>query len=74
MPTIAKKPVIRRIGQMNVKIDADGVHIRGFRRRRWLTVTWREVAKKAIQNSLPEEKRNWTEEQWDNCLKMIGAK
>ncbi len=73
-PTLARKPVVRRFGRLVVRISEDWLEIRGYRKRRWLKLSWLDVAKLAAERSLPEKKRNWTEDEWYDVLKTIGAR
>jgi len=38
------RPIVRRIGWLIVRIDAEGVAIRGYRRRRWYFISWARIA------------------------------
>jgi hypothetical protein len=42
--TRPKKPVLRRYGRLIVRLDDDGVSIRGHRKKKWRRVSWSEVA------------------------------
>jgi len=44
MTPLRNKPVIRRVGQMVVEIDAIGVTLRRYRGRRRIELTWEQVA------------------------------
>ena len=37
-------PVVRRVGKLIVRIHAHGIDLRGYRRRRWTSYTWSQVA------------------------------
>ena len=42
--TKLRRPVARRIGRLVVRIDAKGIEIRGYRRRRARRVSWARLA------------------------------
>lgn len=44
MTTKLKRPIVRRIGNLVVRIDAEGVAIRGHRKRTWRRLPWPELA------------------------------
>jgi hypothetical protein len=67
------KAVTRRFGALVVRIDRQGVSVRGYRRRRWYLLPWADVANAAARKH-PPAGRGWTEKQWANVLKTIGAK
>lgn len=72
---IVRKPIVRMVsGGLMVRIEEDGVSIKGYRKRRWLKVGWKKLARLAAQETLPEDKRMWTEEEWGDILGTIGAK
>lgn len=44
MPTTLKKPLIRRIGRLVIRIRDEGLDVRGFRKHKWRHVSWDRVA------------------------------
>jgi len=67
------KSVVRRIGKLCVRIDADGIAVRGRRKRRWRHVTWADLIRLACKLNPPAEP-GWTAEEWLYCERTIGAK
>lgn len=41
-----RRPFVRYVPQWKlvIKIDCDGVHFRGYRRRKWKQVSWTQIA------------------------------
>ncbi len=52
MPTILKKPIVRRIPgrKLVIRLTRDGVELRGFRRRKSKFVTWEQIASLANED------------------------
>lgn len=71
--TALTKPVARRIGRLCVRIEEDGLLLKGYRRRRWHKLTWAAAAKLACKLD-PPLPPGWSEKQWQDVLKTIGAK
>jgi hypothetical protein len=44
MPTELRKPLVRRIGSLVVRLTAEGVAIRGFRKKTWRRMSWARLA------------------------------
>ena len=46
MPTVLKKPIIRRIDsrRLVIRVTSRGVELRGYRRRNWKRLTWEQIA------------------------------
>ena len=42
--TQLKRPLVRRIGRLVVRITAAGVELRGKHRRRWRRASWAQIA------------------------------
>jgi len=70
--TTLRKPLVRRFGRMVVRIDPDGLAIRGKHKKKWRRVTWAEVAR--LTATIDEERLWWTPEVCDSDLKEMGAK
>ncbi len=71
--TQPKKPVVRRFGRLIVRLDAGGLSIRGFRKKRWRRVSWNEVAW-LMSGDVNESLRQWSEREGEALLEAIGAK
>jgi hypothetical protein len=41
--TKISKPVVRRIGRLIVRVEARGLSLRGYRRRKWTTYSWSQI-------------------------------
>ena len=68
-----RRPVIKRYGRLLVKLEKDGISIKGYRKRKWLGVTW-EMLARFIAKENPPPAPGWTEDEWNNVLRTIGAK
>ena len=45
------KPLVRRAGNLVVKISRKGVTLRRYRCHRYVTVSWEEIAKRGLENA-----------------------
>lgn len=73
MPTlIRKRPVVRRIGMLVVRLDHQGVSIRKYRGRKWRLVTWRQIATLALENE-PTKPAGCLAREWDEPLQALGV-
>lgn len=70
--TLLRKPLIRRHGKLVIKLDKDGIAIKGFRRHTWYAVTYAELARLAMEKNPPAG--GLTAAQWSDVLKTMGAK
>lgn len=48
--TELRRPLTRRIGSLVVRISADGIELRGRRRRRWRRISWARIACLAVDD------------------------
>jgi hypothetical protein len=66
-----KRPLVRRIGRLVVRISAEGIELRGYRRRKSLSMKWAGIA------SLTWEDRDLLREAEEQAgrlrLKELGA-
>lgn len=51
MPTELKKPILRRIGNLIVRLDSNGVAIRGYRHRTWRGLSFSRIAALADEST-----------------------
>ena len=58
---LGDKPVRRRIGQLIVSIEKDGIRVRGFRKRRSVFVPYEAIVK---QGMIDDGGYSLTEEEW----------
>lgn len=63
------KSVTRRVGGLVVRIEACGVMIRGYRKRRWRLVPWDALAGLALK--LDPSPRGHTASEWEHPLATI---
>ena len=49
-PTDLRRPLVRRIGRLNVRLSKDGVAIRARHRQKWHKATWQQIAAAAMQD------------------------
>jgi hypothetical protein len=71
MVTQPRKPVVRRYGRLIVRIDDQGLSIRGHRKKKWRLVSWAEVGWLVKTNGHPETVFSQTE--GAAFLEEIGA-
>lgn len=71
MPRKLRKPLTRRIGDMVVRLDADGISIRGFGKRTWRRATWLEIA---FLCKTEGDQREYCESEGLEFLNSIGAR
>ena len=69
--TRPKKPVLRRYGRLIVRLDDDGLSIRGHRKKKWRRVSWPEVG--WLISTAGEGSRVFSEMDGAAFLKDIGA-
>ncbi len=50
--TPLKKPLVRRTGNLVVKLAPEGIHLRGHRKRAWKFIPWQLVAAMVDLNGL----------------------
>jgi len=82
MATTLKRPLIRRIGNLVVRIDEDGIEIRGHRKRRWWSISWARLAYAActavdlpliVEGEEEAGRRYWYELTASNKQKRLDA-
>lgn len=70
--THLKKPVVRRIGRLVVRLDESGVSIRGFRKHSWRVVEWARLAS-LFEEGHDDLVRHIENRVGEKVLKEIGA-
>lgn len=73
MPTNLKKPIVRRVGRLVVRLGPDGLAIRAFRCRTWYRVSYAEVAWLA-KTRAADDAVLFSELEGLDFLKRIGAR
>ena len=68
-----RRPVVKRFGLLVVKLSKDGIAIKAYRKRKWRAVTWEQMAR-FICTKNPPAPPGWSEDEWNNVLRTIGAK
>lgn len=66
-----KKPLVRQVGAVMVRIESKGISIKGYRRRKWRLIPWENLAGVALH--LHPARRGYTEAEWNKALVTLTS-